>query len=103
MDLITIIEKKLKLIGAKLNSGSNLQLISQNYTNDIDTINAIIFSSSKQAQYENGLNQHREQMLNQLNKERDAQLKKVNNQQLSFKSSCISFARSLISICESIS
>ena len=102
MDLITVIEKKLKSIEAKLNSGSSLQLISQNYNNDIDTINAIIFSSSKQAQYENGLNEHREQMLKQLNKDRDAQLKKLNSQQLNFKSSCVSFARSLISIYESI-
>ena len=87
MDLIQTIEKKFLKIEVALNSTTNS--INNNYQTDFDYINNRILN---QNQYEAGLNENRAELLKQLSAKKDEN---------SIKSS-ISFARSLISIYESI-
>jgi hypothetical protein len=77
MDLIKSLEAKFQnLDDNKLTTLTNT--INTNYDKDCAKINDEIFNSI-QNQYENGLHEHREQMLKQLIQNRDDQLSKVND------------------------
>jgi hypothetical protein len=119
MDLILELEAKLNKINNKLDSNSKVELINNNYNNDIEAINRV-FNSTKEKKYENGLNECRDEILRQLIQKRDEKLGEVNefvqnmgeNHRKNLnklrrladlkETSYISFARSLISVFESI-
>ena len=119
MDLILALEHKFAKINNQLDSNSRVELINNNYSNDFEAIHGF-FDSSKEKKYKNGLNQCRDEMLKQMIQKRNEQLEQVNefvqnmgeNDQNNLKKlriladsielSYISFARSIISVFESI-
>ena len=108
MDLIKTLDEKFNLINAKLISKP--AQIERIYKNEHDKLS---FDRFSQDQYENGLNEQREHMLKQLISKRDEKLKQVNDfiannpdnlsaLSANIKLNNISFARSLISVYDSI-
>ena len=94
MEQIRELEAKFKKLDAKLNTNENLRLnsnekvklicngkvysIYKNYNNSYNRINTKIFNPSKQKKYKNGLNECRQEMLDQLIQKRNDQLEQVN-------------------------
>ena len=119
MDLILELEAKFNKINNQIDSNSKVELINNNYNNDIEAINRV-FDSTKEKKYENGLNECRGEMLRQLIVKRDEKLGEVNefvqnmgeNHRKNLnklrrlvdlkETSYISFSRSLISVFESV-
>ena len=117
MDLILSMEQKFDKISK--DSNSKIELINSNYSKDFEAIQCS-FDSTKEKNYENGLNERRKEMLKQITQKRDEQLEQVNEfsrnkadnhiKELnklrklgeSIESSHVSFSRSLISVYESI-
>ena len=111
MNLIRELENKFQKIEAKLNSNEKQELISGNYSNDIETINQLF--ELKEAKNKNELNECRDEMLKELIAKRDQELNQVNHHskdnlaQLkslteSIKSKHLVFAKGLASLYESI-
>jgi hypothetical protein len=121
MELILNLEEKFAKFESKLNSSNTdkIEQIDNSYSKDCDAIHRIF--DSKQEKYKNGLNERRDGMVKQIIQKRDEQLGEVNEfiqemepnnhqKQLnklrrladSIESNYISFARSLISVNDSI-
>ena len=109
--MIRELENKFQKIEAKLNSNEKQELISGNYSNDIETINQLF--ELKEAKNKNELNECRDEMLKELIAKRDQELNQVNhhpkeNRALlkaldeSIKSKHFVFSKGLASIYESI-
>ena len=115
MELIRELEDRFQNLDAKQNS--NRYLFYRNFNNNYYRINTRVFSEYKEKKYENGLNQCRQEMLDQLIQKRNEQLQQVNefmqsSQQInlselksmhkSLKQSYFVFAKGWTSVYESI-
>ena len=78
MDIIKNLEQKFEKIDAKLNNDSNINSINRISSVDSEKLNRI-FHSTKENQYENGLNACRDEMLKQIINKRNEQLEQVTN------------------------
>ena len=116
MDLILALEQKFDKINNRLDSNSKVQLIKNNHIKDLETVQSV-FDLTKEKKYENGLNECRQEMLDQLIQKRNEQLEQVNefkqsSQQnslteleslkKSLKQNYFAFAKGLASAIESI-
>ena len=115
MELIRDLEEKFQRINAKLNSNVKVESAGRIYSNDLERIEHL-FNDKKQ-RYKNGLNECRQEMLDQLIQKRNEQLEQVNefnqsSQQKSLtqfktladsiKSKNLSFSRGIASVFESL-
>jgi hypothetical protein len=77
MDLILALEQKFAKINNQLASRSKDETINSNYSKDLKAIHSF-FDSTKEKEYENGLNERRDEMLRQLIRKRNEQLEQIN-------------------------
>jgi hypothetical protein len=116
MDLILALEQIFDKIKNQLDSNIKVDIISNNYSNDLEAIHSV-FDSTKEKKYENGLNKCRDEMLKQLIQKRNEQLDQVNlfiensqqnnltqlkSHHKSIKQKYVAFAKGFASVFESI-
>ena len=117
MELIGDLEQKFQNLDTTLNSRAKVYAFYINFNNNYNRINTRIFNESKEKKYENGLNECRQEMLDQLLQKRNEQLEQVNEFkqssqqnslsqlkciQKSIKQNYTSFAKGVLTVLESI-
>ena len=115
MEIIRDLEEKFHNLDSKLNSNAKQELANVIYTRDLERIDHLF--KAKKERYKNGLNECRQEMLDQLIQKRNEQLQQVNefkqiSQQInlselerlhkSIKQNYAAFAKGLPSVFESI-
>ena len=117
MELIRDLEQRFQNLDAALNSRAKVYAFYLNFNNNYNRINTRVFNESKEKKYKTGLNECRQEMLDQLIQIRNEQLNEVNefmqndhqnslsqlkSLQKSIKKNYTAFAKGLATVYESI-